>query len=199
MNYKIKLTFTEPILGTAPLDKEIYSNYILETNGNGDDTSDELDTVRDEKGRTGFHKLEDGTPVLYDYMIKGFMKDACGMLTRSADTRSKALKAYKKVIDGLVFVFPRRIPLQLSGPVKILERPLRAQTAQGERVALAASEMAPEGTVIEFEIDVLDDHTVDAVLLREWFNYGKYRGLGQWRNGSYGRFKYTIGGRDGEE
>jgi hypothetical protein len=190
--YRVTLTFTEPMLGTAPQDKEIYSNYILETNANGDNTTDELETVRDEKGRTGFHKLDDGTPIIYDYMIKGFFKDVCGMLSRVGGSNSKKLKAYKKIIDGLVFVFPRRIKLNASGPITILERPLRAQTAQGERVALAASEMVPEGTTCTFTIDVLEDDVVSEELLREWLNYAKYRGFGQWRNGSYGRASYTM-------
>jgi hypothetical protein len=192
MQYQIKITFTEPVLGTAPQDKDIYSNYILESNANGDDTSDELETVRDEKGRTGFHKLDDGSPIIYDYMLKGFFKDACSMQTRIDGSLSKKIKAYKKIIDGLVFVFPRRIPLQLSGPITVLERPLRAQTAQGERVALAASDMAPEGSSIAFTIDVLEDATVTEEVLREWLNYGRYRGIGQWRNGSYGRFDYEL-------
>lgn len=188
MQYKATMTFVEPMLGTAPQDKEIYSNYILDNLSH----EDEVETVRDEKGRTGFHKLSDGTPIVYDYMLKGFFKDACSMLARVDGSLSKKLKAYRKIIDGLVFVFPRRIPLQLAGPLTILERPLRAQTAQGERVALAASEMAAEGTTISFTIDVLEDGTVTEELLREWLNYAKYRGLGQWRNGSYGRATYTM-------
>lgn len=187
MQYNVKVTFTEPLLGTAPLDKQIYSNYILDSQ----EHEDEVDTVRDEKGRTGFHR-SDGQPVIYDYMLKGFFKDACSMLARTEGSHSKKLKAYKKIIDGLVFVFPRRVPLRLAGDITILERPLRAQTAQGERVALAASEMAPEGTSIEFTIDVLEDGTVTEALLREWLNYGRYRGLGQWRNGSYGRMVYQM-------
>lgn len=185
---KVTLTFVEPILGTAPMDKEIYSNYILDSL----DHEDELDSVREDKGRTGFHRDEAGNPILYDYMIKGFFKDACGMLSRVDGSLSKKVKAYKKIIDGLVFVFPRRIPIRMVGPVTILERPLRAQTAQGERVALVASEMIPAGSCIEFDIDVLGD-VVDDALLREWLGYGKYRGLGQWRNGSYGRYEYKVG------
>jgi hypothetical protein len=188
MTVKVSLTFVEPILGTAPLDKEIYSNYILDSL----EHEDEVDTVRDEKGRTGFHRNEEGNPILYDYMLKGFFKDACGMLSRVEGSQSKKVKAYKKIIDGLVFVFPRRIPIQMAGPIRILERPLRAQTAQGERVALAASELIPEGSCIEFTLDVLGESVSDE-LLHEWLNYGMYRGLGQWRNGSYGRFTYTAG------
>ena len=186
--YKVTVTFTEPVLGTAPMDKQIYSNYILDSL----EHEDEVDSVRDEKGRTGFHKAADNTPILYDYMLKGFFKDACGMLARKEGSRSRKIKAYKKIIDGLLFVFPRRIPLRLAGPISVLERPLRAQTAQGERVALASSEMAPEGSGIEFVIDVLDGDVVTDELLREWLSYGRYRGLGQWRNGSYGRFTFEM-------
>jgi hypothetical protein len=99
--------------------------------------------------------------------------------------------AFRKVIDGLVFVFPRRIPISLNGgEIEILERPLRAQTAQGERVALARSDCCPIGSKLEFQIHVLSG--VRKTLLKEWLDYGAYRGLGQWRNASYGRFTYKI-------
>jgi hypothetical protein len=193
--YKITLVFTEPLLGTAPMDKEVYSTYIADNrpaNGMGEFPSDEVATLNEEKGKTGFHRLEDGTPILYDYVLKGFFKDACGMLSRVDGSESKKLKAYKKIIDGLVFVYPRQIPIVLSGSISELQRPLRAQTAQGERVALACSEMVPAGSSISFELDVLEDKVLTPALLKEWFSYGGKRGLGQWRNGSYGRFDGTI-------
>src|SRR3990167_535195 len=146
---KIVLTFTEPLLGTAPMDKEIYSTYIAEnrvTNGGGEFPHDEVDTIGEDKGKTGFHRDAAGNPILYDYVIKGFFKDTCGMLARVDGTGSKKLRAYKKIIDGLVFVFPRQIPITVCGEIGALERPLRAQTAQGERVALACSEMICQPT-----------------------------------------------------
>lgn len=192
--YHVKLTFTEEILGTIPKDPEVYAGYIADKAAlNDEQLAEELATVEriEEKGWTGFHTL-DGKPILYDYVIKGFLKDACGMLRRADDTRSVKLKAYKKVIDGLIFVSPRRIALTLpeGGKIGVLERPLRAQTAQGERVALARSDTCPIGTVIEFDITVLG--SVPEKLLREWLDYGQYRGLGQWRNASYGRFVYEM-------
>ena len=51
-----------------------------------------------EKGKTVFPRT-DGQPILYDYQIKGFFKDACGMLARVKSKKSSALKAYKKIID----------------------------------------------------------------------------------------------------
>lgn len=187
-NYRI--TFVTPILGAAPLDVEIYANYILDAQAvNGGD--DELASIREDKGKTGFHRNEEGQPILYDYVLKGFFKDACGMLSRVEVSQSKKIKAYKKIIDGLVFVFPRQIVIQNAGEIGTLQRPLRAQTAQGERVALAHSEKIEAGAYIDVEIEVLDSKVVSPELLSEWLNYGRLRGLGQWRNGSWGRFSWT--------
>jgi hypothetical protein len=57
-------------------------------------------------------------------------------------------------------------------------------------VALARSDTAPEGTVIEFDLIILGK--VDKALLEEWFGYGRLRGLGQWRNAGYGSFEYEL-------
>lgn len=190
MNYHVEITFTEPLLGTLALDPEVFTNFIV----NGSTGEDEMETLpveeQIERGTTGFHRL-DGKPLVYDYMLKGFFKDACGMLRRAKGTESAGLTAYKKIIDGLLFVSPRRVPIDLAGDVGILERPLRAQTAQGERIALARSETAPVGSVIRFDVQTIGKD-VSEELLREWLDYGALRGLGQWRNGGYGRFTYTL-------
>lgn len=216
--YAAKLTFTQPILGTVPKDPEIYTQHVqakaLEAAKRNDlnieaaDVQDEIETVEkiEEKGWTGFHhalvhhlplneeQINEQPilqPVLYDYVIKGFFKDACGMLRRAKGTRSSKITAYRKIIDGLVFIGPRQIPLNLNGlEMGTLERPLRAQTAQGERVALARSDTCPPGTTLEFEITVLGQIT-EAILV-EWLDYGRLRGLGQWRNASWGVFEHTI-------
>lgn len=190
--FEVVVTFTEPLLGTAPLNKELYADYIATRAPDASNGDEELETVAEqtEKGTTGFHRV-DGAPILYDYMVKGFCKDAAGMLRRVTGTQSAKLKAYKKSIDGLLFVTPRRIPLTLSGEISILERPLRAQTAQGERIALARSEMAPAGTSAAFTVRLLGGDVTEACL-QEWLDYGALRGIGQWRNASYGRFEYTI-------
>jgi hypothetical protein len=185
------MILTEPLLGTAPLNKELYAEYIA-SRVNAVDVLDEIDSVPDaiEKGTTGFHRDANGAPILYDYVVKGFFKDAAGMLRRVDGTKSSKLTSYKKVIDGLVFVRPRTIAIQEAGEVGILERPLRAQTAQGERVALARSEMIGTGARIVFTLDLLDSKLEPAV--REWLDYGASRGLGQWRNGGYGTFTYEM-------
>ena len=192
--YHVKLIFTEPLLGTVPKDPDVYSTHIMSKAALTDEQiAEELNSVEhsEEKGWTGFHKTDAGRPFLYDYVIKGFFKDACSMLRRSKEFKSSKLTAHKKVIDGLVFVLPRKIQLDLNGQeLGVLERPLRAQTAQGERVALARSDIAPPGTSIDFSLKILGG--VSKVLLEEWLDYGELRGLGQWRNAGYGRFDYTL-------
>lgn len=46
----------------------------------------------------------------------------------------------------------------------------------------------PEGTTAEFEVQLLDKAHEDVV--REWLDYGRFYGLGQWRNADYGRFEW---------
>ena len=74
----------------------------------------------------------------------------------------------------------------MSGEMTICERPLRAQTAQGERVALSCSESIPAGSTMEIEITTLTDDLMNTVI--EWLDYGKLNGLGQWHNSGKGRF-----------
>ena len=189
--YQVKVTFTEPLLGTVPLNSELYDDYIATKAPSLENGEQELGTIEEltEKGTTGFHRV-DGKPVIYDYAIKGFCKDACGMLRRVDGTESKKLTNFKKQIDGLVFVKPRQIPVQVVGEIGILERPLRAQTAQGERVALSRSESIQAGSSMAFTVKVLGG--ISEKLLREWLEYGELRGLGQWRNGGYGSFTYEM-------
>lgn len=138
-----------------------------------------------DKAMTVFPKLDDGTPYFYDYQIKGFFKDTCGGLRKVKGTKSAGIKAYKKEIDKLIFPTPRRIPILFEGGIRECQRPLRAQTAQGERVSLAMSEEIPEGATCEFTVVMLcDDHEE---LVREWLDYGVFSGIGQWRNSGKGR------------
>lgn len=69
---------------------------------------------------------------MWDYQIKGFMKDVCKMLHDVKDSESSKIKAYKKVIDGKIFVNPRMIRLDMhGGKMGVCQRPLRAQTPPG--------------------------------------------------------------------
>lgn len=190
----IRITFTEELLGTACASPEIHREFIASKAPDAKSIEEEVAALGPEEvtqsGMTLFPN-GDGKPFLWDYQLKGFFKDACGMLARVPGTRSNKLKAYKKVIDGLLFVTPRKIHLQLpkGGTLGECQRPLRAQTAQGERVALAHSQTAPAGTTIEFALGLLDE--THEKLVEEWLDYGQLRGLGQWRNSGKGKFSWS--------
>lgn len=198
---KVKLTLLEPMLGTAPGNPDIYRDFILAGAVKAEvEAEDELESLPEDmeseiqKNSTFFHRLpkDPNVPIFYDYQIKGFFKGACSMLRRVPSTHSKGLKAHKKVIDGIIMVFPRRIVLELpeGGEVTMNERPMRAMTALGERVCLARSEQVPEGTTLEFTVRCLNPEHYDYV--EEWLEYGKLSGLGQWRNSGMGRFEYVV-------
>lgn len=190
---KVKITLLEECLGTSSSSPEIHREFIASKAPDAKTTEEEVEALGvDEfvnKSMTVFPRI-DGVPFIYDYQIKGFFKDSCSALSRVPDSKSAKLKAHKKIIDGTIFVFPRKIAYVLpdGGKVASCQRPLRAQTAQGERVALANSETVPEGTTITFEIHILNDSHESVV--REWLDYGMLRGLGQWRNSGKGRFSW---------
>lgn len=191
---RVRLTLLEEVLGTASANPQIHEEFIAGKAPKPEMAAEEVAAIDVdelvEKSTTVFPR-EEGLPFLWDYQIKGFFKDACGMLSRIKDTEqateSSKLKAYKKTIDGLIFVSPRKIMLNAKS-IGNCQRPLRAQTAQGERVALASSETVPAGTTLEFEINLWDKNHEKVV--REWLDYGVFRGLGQWRNSGKGRFTW---------
>lgn len=188
----VKLTFTEPVLGTSPANEDVYRDFIGSKAPDASTVDEEVSSLGVdavvEKGKTIFPRLEDGTPFFYDYQIKGFFKDTCGGLRKVKGSVSSGIKAYKKEIDKLIFPEPRCIPIRFDGQVGECQRPLRAQTAQGERVSLAISEEIPAGATCEFTVACMCDEHEKAV--REWLNYGRYSGIGQWRNSGKGRFSW---------
>lgn len=191
---KVKVTMFEEILGTASANPEIHEEFIASKAPDAPSREEEVAAVGAEevfeKGMTVFPRDKDGRPIAWDYQWKGFFKDACGALRKIPKTACSAIKAYKKEIDGLIFPEPRQIPIEFDGEMGVCQRPLRGQTAQGERIALASSESIPAGATMTFDIRMLLPEHEKAV--REMLNYGQLRGFGQWRNSGKGRFTYEV-------
>jgi hypothetical protein len=193
---KVRINFFEEVLGTSSNNPNIHSEFIASKSEDAMKMEEEIEAigVSDyiDKAMTVFPRNKDGQPIFWDYQIKGFFKDSCGALRKVTGSKCSKVKAYKKEIDGLLFVYPRQIPIHMpeGGFVSSCERPLRAQTAQGERVALANSETVPENSYIEIEIECMTDAMYDLGV--ECLDYDKRRGIGQWRNSGKGRFTYEI-------
>lgn len=188
--YDLKVKFITPVLGTQP-QRDIAEDYLgakyLE--GGGMLPDDELETLPEmlEKGTTAFHK-ENGLPIYYDYQVKGMIKEA-GRIFNGLN----GVKALRSKVENLVFIKPRRIPLIMpeGSVIDFLERPLRAETPLGPRIAIARSEVLPEGTWFECKLEIFKG-PIDDDLIRDLLSYGEYKGLGQWRNGGWGRFEFEL-------
>lgn len=201
---KVEIIFTEPLLGTLSGNPEVAEEFILAKHPDGI-SKEELEAMANlpeaiEKSSTIFARDNNKNLILWDYQIKGFFKEACGAMIETDTIKQEELKKvrltqylHKRTIDRQVFVKPRKIILQLpkktdKNKLKFLERPLRGQTMRGERISLARSEMAPAKTKIEIEIICMNDKLID--FIKKWLDYGALKGLGQWRNASYGRFDW---------
>lgn len=199
---RIKVTLTDEMLGTNPR-KDIHEKFISSNAPSAETRAEELEHLPAEEmvknEMTVFYRDNEGKPAMACYHMYGFFKSACGFLRKVKGTKSEKCKAYKKTIDGLIKVYPnasdptgRYITLLMPEGTEIgnCQRPLRASTMQGERVALANSETVPRGTTFECDICAFDDSLWG--LIEEWLDYGKFNGLGQWRSSGKGSFKWEY-------
>jgi hypothetical protein len=183
---RYRLTLTERMLGTVPTKTDLYTSYIAEKAGlEPEEAAVEQQMVPDhgQAGYTSFYRDCDGI-YLFDYHIKGFLKEAGQVLKDIL-----GIKALRSKLDNFCFVLPRYIHLQ-EKPDGVLERPLRAQTMQGPRVTLAKSDYVEAGLAFKVEIALLPHKELNYNLIERLLDYGQLKGLGQFRNGSYGRFTW---------
>lgn len=196
---KARITLTDEMLGSLPANTEVYSDFIASNAPDAPTRQEEIEASSvqevDEKGMTIFLKDEQGHPYIWNYQVKGFFKEAFKMLRNVKESACSKVTNYLKKIDGLVFIFDRKIPLlnedgtQVEkSQIGICQRPLRGQTAQGERIALASSETVPAGVYFDCRIKLLDDSLEKAI--REALDYGELKGLLQWRNSGKGTFTW---------
>lgn len=185
------IRFTEAILGTQPMDTEIYERFIGSKAPDAPTLEQEIEAVGAEeiveRGKTGFPRNAEGQPFLWDYQIKGFFKGAAQALWKIPGTKTSAIKSYKRKIDQGIFVYPREVAFLNAGEIRDFQRPLRSTTPMGERVCLAISEEIPAGAEMKFTVKCYED--AHAPMVEEWLRYGKDSGIGQWRNSGRGRFE----------
>jgi len=101
----------------------------------------------------------------------------------------EGIKNLRNKVLNWVYVWPRRIYLQLE-PDGCLERPLMAMTKLGPRVSLAKSDYVNEGLTFDVEVEILDNPDINEETIDTLMSFGKYKGLGQWRNASWGSFSF---------
>ena len=188
----LRITFNDEILATCGTNEYFVTAIAKHDEAEAiERTKDEYEDIPEEdRPMTVFPRTEDGKPFIYDYLIKGFIKNAAKAFNNIGG--DKKLTSYKSKIDGGVFIEPRQLVLELpeGQELGICARPLRASTMQGERVTIAKSESAPEGTSLECYIKVMNPEIKKKIF--EYLDYGYYNGLGQWHNAGKGKFSYEI-------
>ena len=212
----IELTFIDDILGSTPNNPELHAEFIASKAPDFPSMEEEIAAIgvdaEVEKGMTVFPRDEEGYPIFWSYQIKGFFKSACAACQKMDGAISQKVTAYKKYVDTQVFVLPdaevpdgRAIRIYTDSMIGDMQRPLRAMTAQGERIALANSEKIEKGATCHFDIVLISGGGKAKVkgeeqkeLIREWLDYGQFNGLGQWRNSGRGAFVWKEYDDDGE-
>jgi len=197
----VRLFYFEPILGTWPADPEIARRFIMSKAPGAATLEDEIASMGPdavvERALTIFNRMGDGTPHHWDFQLRGFLKAAWAANKKRPGSIASTIKGGKKLVDTEIFAYPRKIALHFDGELTYCERPLRASTPKGERVNLSNSEQAPDGTWSDVMFECLVPS--DVKFVRECLNYGRYAGMGQWRNSGKGRFYWEehAGGFDG--
>ena len=183
--FDIEIELLEPMLGTVPKNKDIYAKFIASKAP--EYPEDEIDTVQEaeERGWTGFHFDDDGY-FLFDYQVKGFFKDV-GNLMKDV----LGIPGLKSKIENHLYVLPRKIRLPDIMP-EPLERPIRAWVARQQIVALTRSDQIAAGTIIKFQLELLHHKQITPHVVERILKRGRRKGLGQFRNGGYGRFRYKM-------
>jgi hypothetical protein len=209
---KVKLTFTEETLGTSPGNREAMEDYIASRTADQAKRDEEIESIPEseqiEKASTVFPRDETGL-FAWDYQLRGMFKGAIYTLIELGDC-ALTKWAYKGAVDRFLFIEQRRVYYlapdgqKIKVPAGNNQRPLRATTMQGDRVALARSECLPPGTVMEFTVSLIRPDsdapkgkgkaspasllTMDTI--RDCLDYGKLVGFSQWRGGGFGRFTW---------
>jgi len=217
----VELTSTEPILGMSPQDPKVLEEVVIGVDkvlkagitdvmleeektalmaSISDVDEDEVEEEEKPRPSTVFPRDEQGNPIMWNYQVKGMFKDVCRSLRLIKNSPESKLTSYKKRIDGLIFVYPRKIPFILpeGGETSWCVRTLRVSGPKGERVTVARSQQLPAGTKIRFKIKSLDPMLMNFV--DSWLDYGIDRGLGQWRNSGMGTYTWRdlLGGEEEE-
>lgn len=171
------------------------------------------------RGSTGFARDDMGLFV-YDYWLRGYIKEALQTVIE-CEAAPEGFNQWnrKTKVDQLIFVEPRRIYLRKPAAERNASsasiwteapgfntRPIRTEDPRtgASRTAIARSEEVPAGTWFVAELVYLtpDEEpkakasgkkkpVVSKELLTDIFNYGKRKGLGQWRSGGWGTFEWV--------
>lgn len=203
-----RLTGITPILGSQPANPEVRTAYIASKAPSPEKAAGESNLLPEDMENTGLTVFlrdpESDALGILSYVLQGYLKEALQALQQQ-----NGIKSARAKVDKYLFAYPlgagpgdRFVPF-LRDDVPILEedseleRILRAETMQGPRTTPTASEQIEDPWSLEFELELLPNGGTAKSKALEWdaieqaLDYGRLRGLGQWRNAGYGRFTWA--------
>jgi hypothetical protein len=198
--FELKITLTERMLGTIPRDREVLAQHVMDQKeAKGDEIPPRTPEDQEQRAWTTFYVDENELPVLFDYQLKGFLKEAANDIKDVAGPNETKIASLRSHVERSVFILPRMTPLQDTpvGDNQMIERPLRAMTQQGPRVTVVRSDYIEAGQTYTFKLLVLKKSKITEEVLLKILSRGQLKGLGQWRNGGYGRFDAELTPIDG--
>ena len=203
--YEVELEFITSLLATKP-NKKVYMKWLAgkqveQMEKEGKPIDEIRDAVRQIEEGLGHHSGEgdvaetfttfckdDKGIYLEAYMLKAFFKNAAWTMKKWGETTN-----LRSLVVKYLFVTTPKVYVEMpeGGVIEKCERPIRCQTAQGERISIGISDEVPAGTKLNFKFRVLKGQ-LGYDLIRALLDYGHYVGIGQWRTGDHGQFKYKI-------
>lgn len=194
-----KITGLTAMMGSQPADPDVRATYIASKAPSSIRMEEEEAMMEDieKRGLTVFMRDKaDGALCMMDYMFIGYLKEAVSALSAENGVKMAGGK-----VGTYVFAEPRVMRFEredggIFDADSVLSRPLRAQTMQGPRVALTASELvdAPWGLTVTIKLienaGTAKSRPITWDTIEDALDYGQYKGLGQWRNGGFGRFSW---------
>lgn len=195
----VKVTVFEDLLGGANKDPNFHLKHIASGAVDGDKITEEMDALTTaetiKNATTGFSRNAAGIPIIWDYQVRGFFKEAMAAAieveTQAVMVGSTAMTKWsaRRFVDNFLSVSPRQIPLVAVEPV-LCARPLRAANYKQDIQAIASSEVVAAGVTFEITIATMSSDLLQ--FAKAALNYGSHKGLGQWRNSGKGRFIWEL-------
>ena len=204
-----RITGTTSLLGSSPANPAVRSAYLASKSADPVGISEEEDAYlpgEEERGITVFLQDDEDSSCMYlDYQVRGFFKNALNALEYD-----NKIKQARSKVDKFLFVAPRKIHILKDGERvydtdEDCERSLRADTMQGPRTTVTASEQIDAPWQMEFTVRLIKNKESKSSAALTWeaveeaLDYGQLCGMGQWRTGGHGRFTWERMDKDGKK
>lgn len=204
-----RITGTTSLLGSSPANPAVRSAYLASKSADPVGISEEEAAYlpgEEERGITVFlQDDEDSSCMCLDYQVRGFFKNALNALEYD-----NKIKQARSKVDKFLFVAPRKIHILKDGERvydtdEDCERSLRADTMQGPRTTVTASEQIDAPWQMEFTVRLIKNKESKSSAALTWeaveeaLDYGQLCGMGQWRTGGHGRFTWERVDKDGKK